>query len=110
VDPGGWDSVSSSQLIIPLDTHMYKIGTLLGFTQRKSPDKKCALEITAGFRKLQVLDPVKYDFSLTRFGIRRHLHMDELKEFLNSDESPGDSPGKHSDKHSDKGQEIKGDL
>ena len=110
VDPGGWDSVSPNQLIIPLDTHMYKIGSQLGFTQRKSPDKTCALEITAGFRKLLARDPVKYDFSLTRFGIRRHLHMDELKGFLNSGDTPGNSPGNSPGKLSDKGQEIEGDL
>ncbi len=85
VDPGGWDSVSPGQLIIPLDTHMYKIGSQLGFTRRKSPDKVCALEITAGFREILTHDPVKYDFSLTRFGIRRNLDMDELKDFLTSD-------------------------
>jgi uncharacterized protein (TIGR02757 family) len=110
VDPGGWDSVSPCQLIIPLDTHMYKIGTILGFTRRKSPDKTCALEITAGFRALLSADPVKYDFSLTRFGIRRTLDMDELKGFLNSTDTPGDTLGKFSDKLSDKGQEIEGDL
>lgn len=87
VDLGGWESVSPCQLIIPLDTHMYKIGTMLGFTRRKSPDKICALEITAGFRELSVQDPVKYDFSLTRFGIRRHLDMDELKGFLYAEDA-----------------------
>ncbi|MCP4722588.1 MAG: TIGR02757 family protein, partial [Desulfobacteraceae bacterium] len=84
VDPGGWKSVSSNQLIVPLDTHMYKIGKLLGFTRRKSPDKICALEITAGFRKILKSDPIKYDFSLTRFGIRRNLDMDDLNGFINS--------------------------
>jgi len=82
VDPGGWEGVSSNQLIIPLDTHMYKIGNLLGFTRRKSADKKCALEITAGFRNILSQDPVKYDFCLTRFGIRRNLDMDELDGFI----------------------------
>jgi uncharacterized protein (TIGR02757 family) len=82
VDPGGWTSVSPAQLIIPLDTHMYKIGTLLGFTHRKSPDKRCALEITAGFREVLGRDPVKYDFSLTRFGIQRNLDMGDLNGVL----------------------------
>lgn len=82
VDPGGWTRVLPEQLCIPLDTHMFKIGTLLGFTQRKNADKKCVLEITNGFRGIEVSDPVKYDFSLTRFGIRRNMKMDELREFL----------------------------
>jgi uncharacterized protein (TIGR02757 family) len=70
VDPGGWDRVHPSKLIIPLDTHMYKIGYTLGFTQRKQADLKGALEITEGFRRFSPEDPVKYDFALTRFGIR----------------------------------------
>jgi uncharacterized protein (TIGR02757 family) len=94
VDPGGWNSVSPGQLIIPLDTHMYKIGTLMGFTQRKSPDGICALEITSGFREILSDDPVKYDFALTRFGIRRNLDMDELKGFLFSDCPLGHFPDK----------------
>ncbi len=89
VDPGGWKSVSPSQLIIPLDTHMYKIGTLLGFTRRKSPDKTCAREITAGFRRIVEQDPVKYDFSLTRFGIQQNLNMDDLDGFLNARDYTG---------------------
>ena len=82
VDPGGWEEVSSSQLIVPLDTHMHKIGTILEFTRRKSPDMKTALEITQGFQKVLKKDPVKYDFCLTRFGIRKGLNMDHLKNDL----------------------------
>lgn len=82
VDPGGWDNVSPSQLIVPLDTHMFKTGTLLGFTNRKSMDLKTALEITQGFRTILKEDPVKYDFCLTRFGIRNELDMESLKEVV----------------------------
>ncbi|MCK5310483.1 MAG: TIGR02757 family protein, partial [Desulfobacteraceae bacterium] len=80
VDPGGWDKVNLSQLIIPLDTHMYKIGVMLKFTRRKSQDIKTAIEITNGFKNILPSDPVKYDFCLTRFGIRKDLSMDHLKE------------------------------
>ncbi|MEA1967127.1 MAG: TIGR02757 family protein [Thermodesulfobacteriota bacterium] len=79
VDPGIWEHVSPSMLIIPLDTHMYKTGTLFGFTSRKSQDIKTALEITQGFRMILREDPVKYDFCLTRFGIRKELSMDHLR-------------------------------
>jgi uncharacterized protein (TIGR02757 family) len=82
VDPGGWKQISPSQLIVPLDTHMHKIGMMLGFTKRKSADMKTALEITSGFKKVLGEDPVKYDFCLTRFGIRRDLNMDDLREFI----------------------------
>ena len=74
VDPGGWDSVSPSQLIVPLDTHMFYFGKTYGFTKRKSADLKTAIEITNGLKKFCPEDPVKYDFPLTRFGI--HPDMD----------------------------------
>ena len=82
VDPGGWDKICPSLLIVPLDTHMHKIGMMLGFTKRKSPDMKTALEITQGFRQILREDPVKYDFCLTRFGIRRGLSMDDLSHTI----------------------------
>jgi uncharacterized protein (TIGR02757 family) len=70
VDPGGWDEIPVSKLIIPLDVHMHRAGLLLGFTNRKHANMSTALEITEGFRKLVPRDPVKYDFALTRLGIR----------------------------------------
>ncbi|MEX1299774.1 MAG: TIGR02757 family protein [Desulfotignum sp.] len=82
VDPGGWDQVRPEQLMIPLDRHMFTAGRMLGFTRRKTPDKTACQEITNGFRRLQPLDPVKYDFCLTRFGIRRTLEMTDLESIL----------------------------
>jgi uncharacterized protein (TIGR02757 family) len=82
VDPGGWEKISPSRLIVPLDTHMHKTGVMLGFTQRKTPDMKTALEITQGFKKILREDPVRYDFCLTRFGIRRGLCMDHLRAVI----------------------------
>jgi len=82
VDPGGWEKASPSRLIVPLDTHMHKAGLMLGFTCRKNADLKTALEITAGFRKISKDDPVKYDFCLTRFGIRREMSMDGLRQVV----------------------------
>lgn len=79
VDPGGWKSISPEILLVPLDTHMYRAGRLLGFTDRKSMDGRTALEITRGFRKIVPEDPVKYDFCLTRFGIRREMDIKDLE-------------------------------
>lgn len=70
VDPGGWKGVDRSRLIVPIDTHMHRAGTELGFTSRSQADMKTALEITDGFRTVCPDDPVKYDFALTRPGIR----------------------------------------
>jgi uncharacterized protein (TIGR02757 family) len=82
VDPGGWARVGPERLLIPLDRHMFTAGRLLGFTRRSTPDRAACLEITDGFRRLQPKDPVKYDFCLTRFGIRRTLEMDDLAGIL----------------------------
>jgi uncharacterized protein (TIGR02757 family) len=75
VDPGGWTGVSPSMLIVPLDTHMQKVGQILNLTKRKSADMTTALEITDAFRKIMPTDPVRYDFALTRLGIRDDMSM-----------------------------------
>jgi uncharacterized protein (TIGR02757 family) len=80
VDPGGWNCISASRLLVPLDTHMYRIGVVLGLTERKQKGIKTVLEITKGFREIAWEDPVKYDFALTRLGIRRDK---EEIEYLN---------------------------
>lgn len=72
VDPGVWTGVSPSKLLIPLDTHMRQVSMGMGITRRKDTSMKTAAEITAYFRKVEPLDPVKYDFALTRAGIRRN--------------------------------------
>lgn len=74
VDPGPWaDTNLNRDLIIPLDTHMYYISKELKFTKRKSADLKTAIEITGNFKNLNSDDPAKYDFTLTRFGIRNDM-------------------------------------
>jgi len=70
VDPGGWKGIETSQLIIPLDTHMHRISLKLKLTSRKQADIKTALEVTQAFKKFYPPDPVKYDFALTRLGIK----------------------------------------
>ena len=72
VDPGVWKKIPAARLIIPLDTHMFQVAKKMGLTARKDTSKRTALEITAAFRAVCPLDPVRYDFSLTRAGIRRN--------------------------------------
>ena len=83
VDIGGWDNSLQSKLIIPLDTHMNNICTSAGITGRKNADLKAAVQITEWFKKINPEDPVKYDFALTRFGIRGELKIDSLLKKLN---------------------------
>lgn len=70
VDPGVWAGVSPAKLLIPLDTHMRQVSMGMGITKRKDTSMKTAAEITAYFRRIEPADPVKYDFALTRAGIR----------------------------------------
>ena len=69
VDPGGWTAVPSSKLVIPLDTHIIRVGRCLKLTRYQSPGWKMAADITASLRKLDPDDPVKYDFSLCHLGM-----------------------------------------
>ena len=82
VDPGGWNMIPPSELIVPVDVHMHRIGIQLGFTKRRAADSKTAEEITEGFKLLSSDDPVKYDFALTRFGIQRLTECELFKELL----------------------------
>lgn len=74
VDPGGWEKVSRSQLLVPLDIHMFRICTMLGLTCRKQANLRTVMEITNAFREINPDDPVRYDFAITRLGIRDELN------------------------------------
>ena len=82
VDPGGWDDVDPSVLRVPLDVHMYRAGLLLELTSRKTTDWRTVEEITEGFRCIRPDDPTRYDFALTRFGIRQDMNPQELVDDL----------------------------
>ena len=78
VDPGGWSVIVPKDLIMPTDTHIHNIALQLGLTARKQADLKTALEITRSFAQIAPEDPTRYDFVLTRFGIRSGLDVAEL--------------------------------
>ena len=81
VDPGGWDGVAASMLVIPLDTHMNRIARAMGLARRKSADMRAAIEITNAFRQYAPDDPVRYDYALTRLGMKRD---GDLRAFLDA--------------------------
>ena len=76
VDPGGWSSVPISKLIVPLDIHMHRICLLLNLTRRRQADLRTAIDITYAFRRILPEDPVRYDFALTRLGIREDADLE----------------------------------
>ena len=69
IDLGVWRKVSPGRLIVPLDTHVIRLGQCLRLTRYISPGWKMAAEITASLRALEPNDPVRYDFSLCHVGM-----------------------------------------
>ncbi|MCZ7582163.1 MAG: DUF2400 domain-containing protein [Deltaproteobacteria bacterium] len=66
---GLWPEIGAHRLVMPLDTHVARIGRALGLLKRKSNDWKAALEVTASLRAIAPDDPVRYDFAITHVGI-----------------------------------------
>ena len=69
VDLGAWSGVSPSQLVVPLDVHVIRVGQCLGLTRLRSPGWRMASEITASLREIDPDDPVRYDFALCHLGM-----------------------------------------
>jgi uncharacterized protein (TIGR02757 family) len=69
LDLGVWSSVSPARLIVPLDTHVIRVGRCLKLTRYASPGWAMAHDITASLRRLDPADPVKYDYSLCHLGM-----------------------------------------
>ena len=70
VDLGLWD-VDPGALVIPVDTHIHRIGRNLGLTERNDASWRTAEEITTALRRFDASDPVKYDFALCHLGVSR---------------------------------------
>jgi len=69
LDLGVWTRVSPARLIVPLDTHIIRVGRCLKLTRYTSPGMPMALEITRALRALDPADPIKYDFSVCHLGM-----------------------------------------
>jgi uncharacterized protein (TIGR02757 family) len=69
VDLGAWPSISPSKLIVPLDTHVIRLGRCLRLTRYTSPGWSMAAEITASLRAIDPVDPVRFDFSICHVGM-----------------------------------------
>jgi uncharacterized protein (TIGR02757 family) len=69
VDFGIWKHLSPAQLSCPLDVHSGNVARKLGLLKRKQNDGKALQELDVNLRKLDPLDPVKYDFALFGLGV-----------------------------------------
>jgi len=68
LDMGLWTKIDKKDLIMPLDTHTFKVSQRLGLLKRKTYDMKASIELTQRLKKFDSLDPIKYDFALYRLG------------------------------------------
>lgn len=69
VDFGLWENISPSLLSCPLDVHTGNIARKLGLLKRMQNDAKALSELDQNLRKMDIEDPVKYDFALFGLGV-----------------------------------------
>ena len=69
VDFGLWKNIGTYRLSCPLDVHSGKVARKLKLLKRKQNDAKALAELDKNLRKLDAVDPVKYDFALFGLGV-----------------------------------------
>ena len=65
--------VDKADLILPLDTHTFRLSKKLNLLQGKTYNLHSAMEITKNLSHFCASDPVKYDFAIYRLGQERLL-------------------------------------
>ena len=73
LDMGLWKSIDKKDLILPLDTHTFKVSQKLGLLTRKTYDLKSAILISEKLKEFDKDDPIKYDFAIYRLGQEKIL-------------------------------------
>ena len=79
IDMGLWKRVKTKDLLIPLDTHTFKVSQQLGLLDRKSYDLKAVIKLTQKLKEFDENDPIKYDFALYRIGQQKIDLIDQSK-------------------------------
>jgi uncharacterized protein (TIGR02757 family) len=68
-DLGLWSRVPTGELRVPLDQHVHWIAYHLGLTGRRSRSWRAVEEVSETLRRIDPIDPVRYDFVLCHTGI-----------------------------------------
>jgi uncharacterized protein (TIGR02757 family) len=68
-DFGVWTHVPTGDLRVPLDQHVHWIAYHLGLTARRTRSWAAVEEVSEALRRVEPIDPVKYDFVLCHTGI-----------------------------------------
>ena len=69
VDFGIWNFMDTSELLIPLDTHVARVSREMGLLTRNANDFKAVLELTENLKTFDNKDPIKYDFAIFGYGV-----------------------------------------
>jgi uncharacterized protein (TIGR02757 family) len=69
VDLGVWTRIAPSRLVVPLDTHVIRLGQCLRLTRYRSAGWRMAADITASLRAIDPVDPVRFDFYICHVGM-----------------------------------------
>lgn len=69
VDFGIWKKINPSQLICPIDVHVARVAKRFNLLERKQIDWQAAEELTTYLKKLDPMDPAKYDYALFGLGV-----------------------------------------
>lgn len=73
VDFGIWDAIPASALSIPLDVHTGNVARKLGMLKRKQNDSLSVAMLDKSLRRMDPVDPVKYDFALFGLGAFKEI-------------------------------------
>jgi uncharacterized protein (TIGR02757 family) len=68
VDFGIWDTIPITELYLPLDVHTGNVARKLKLIKRTQNDWETLEELMKKLRRMDPLDPVKYDFALFGLG------------------------------------------
>lgn len=68
-DLGVWRRVPTGALRVPLDQHVHWIAYHLGLTARRSRSWAAVEEVSEGLRRIDPIDPTRFDFVLCHTGI-----------------------------------------
>ncbi|MSQ03427.1 MAG: TIGR02757 family protein [Myxococcales bacterium] len=68
-DLGLWTHLDPAALVIPLDTHVFRVAGFLGLADGRTPNWRAAVGLTEVLRRFDADDPVRYDFALAHLGI-----------------------------------------
>lgn len=84
IDLGLWRSREPAELVIPLDTHVLRVSRFLGLTERTVGSFRAAVQVTDQLRRLDPVDPVRYDFAMAHLGISGSCRGHRLAEICRS--------------------------